>query len=72
LRVREGRGIKQRVRPMLGFKRFPSAAPFCLAHAELQNLLRLSTARKQPVSLARRRVIHTRRLCVLMKRPKAA
>ena len=34
------RGIKQRVRSLLGFKRFTSAARFCLAHDELRNFLR--------------------------------
>ncbi len=66
------RGIKQRVRPMLGFKRFTSAARFCLAHDELRNFLRPTTARNQKVSLARRRLMHTRRLCVLTKLLKAA
>ncbi len=66
------RGIKQRVRPMLGFKRFTSAARFCLAHDELRNFLRPTTARNQSVSLARRRVMHRRRLCVLTKLLKAA
>ena len=66
------RGIKQRVRPMLGFKRFTSAARFCPTHDELRNFLRPSTARNQLVSLARRRLMHTRRLCVLMKLLKAA
>ncbi len=66
------RGIKQRVRPMLGFKRFTSAARFCLAHDELRNFLRPTTARNQQVSLARRRIIHTRHLCVLTKLLKAA
>ncbi len=66
------RGIKQRVRPMLGFKRFTSAARFCLAHGELRNFLRPTTARNQQVSLARRRLMHTRRLCVLTKLLKAA
>ncbi len=66
------RGIKQRIRPMLGFKRFSSAARFCRAHDELRNFLRPATARNQSVSLARRRVMHTRRFCVLMKLLKAA
>jgi putative transposase len=46
------RGIKQRARPMLGFKRFASAARFCLAYDELRNFLRPVTARNQKVSLA--------------------
>ena len=65
------RGIKQRVRPMLGFKRFTSAARFCRAHDELRNFLRPRTARNQSVSLARRRVMHARRLCVLTNLLKA-
>jgi putative transposase len=66
------RGIKQRVRPMLGFKRFTSAARFCLAYDELRTFLRPVTARNQKVSLARRRLMHTRRLFVLTKLLKAA
>ena len=66
------RGIKQRVRPMLGFKRFISATRFCLAHDELRNFLRPTTARNQKVPLPRRRLMHTRRLCVLTKLLKAA
>jgi putative transposase len=66
------RGIEQCVRPMLGFKRFTSAARFCLAHDELRNFLRPTTARNPKVSLARRRFMHTRRLCVLTKPLKAA
>ncbi len=38
------RGIKQRVRPMLGFKRFTSAARFCLAI-----VLQLCCLHHQPV-----------------------
>ena len=56
---------------MLGFKRFPSAARSCLAHDELWNFLRPTADRNQRVSLARRRVMHTRRLCVLTKLLKA-
>ena len=67
----EQRGIKQRVRPMLGFKRFTSVARFRLAHDELRRFLRLTTALDQSVSLTRRRVVHTRRLCVLTKLLKA-
>ncbi len=66
------RGMKQRARPMLGFKRFTSAARFCLAHDELRNFLRPTTARNQPVSLSQRRLMQSRRLCVLTKLLKAA
>ena len=66
------RGIKQRVRPRLGLKRFTSAARFCLAHDELRNFLRPTSARSQKVSLARRRLLQSRRLCVLTKLLKAA
>ncbi len=55
------RGIKQPVRPMLGFKCFSSAARFCLAHNELRNFLRSTTARNQQISLDRRRLMHMRR-----------
>jgi putative transposase len=34
------RAVKQRTRPMLGFKRFESAARFCQAHDEVRNFLR--------------------------------
>jgi transposase-like protein len=60
------RGIKQRYRPMLGFKVFDSAARFCRAYDELRNFLRPVTQHNQKVSLARRRVMHSRRISVLM------
>lgn len=66
------RGIKQRYRPTLGFKRFDSAARFCRAYDEVRNFLRPVTTRNQHVSLARRRLIHTRRVSVLMTLMKAA
>jgi putative transposase len=66
------RAIKQCVHPLRSFKRFASAARFCLAYDELRNFLRPVTARSQKVSLARRRLMHTRRLCVLTKLLKAA
>jgi putative transposase len=34
------RAVKQRTRPMLGFRRFASAARFCQAYDEVQNFLR--------------------------------
>ena len=61
------RGIKQRYRPMLGFKVFDSAARFCRVYDELRYFLRSITTHNQKVSLFLRRVMHARRVSVLMK-----
>jgi putative transposase len=45
------RKVKQRIRPMLGFKRFDSAARFCHAHDEVQNFLRVQTLGRRPAPL---------------------
>src|SRR5262249_2434584 len=46
------RGIKQRVRPMCGFKRFVSAERFCRVYEEVRNFLRTRSQRNEAVSLA--------------------
>jgi transposase-like protein len=46
------RAVKQRTRPMLGFKRFAAAARFCQAHDEVQNVLRFQPPGHHPASLA--------------------
>src|SRR5262245_40216994 len=45
------RGIKQRTRPMGGFKRFVSAARFCRVYDEVRNFFRVRSRRNEPVSL---------------------
>jgi putative transposase len=60
------RGIKQRIRPMGGFKSVASAARFCRAHDEVRNFLRPRSRRNEAVSLARRRLLYTARTRVLL------
>jgi putative transposase len=60
------RGIKQRYRPMGGFKTFATAACFCLVFDEIRAFLRPRSYRKQPVTLAQRRAIHQDRFAQLM------
>jgi transposase-like protein len=60
------RGIKQRYRPMGGFKTFATAAGFCRAFDEIRAFLRPRSYRKQPVTLAQRRAIHQDRFAQLM------
>jgi transposase-like protein len=45
------RAIKQRLRPMLGFKCTDCAARFCLAHDEVRNFLRVQTRSRRPAPL---------------------
>jgi putative transposase len=59
------RGVKGRYRPMRGFKAFGSADRFCQAFDEVRNFLRPTSYLNQNVSLARRRVIHVRRVAAL-------
>jgi len=63
------RGIKGRYRPMRGFKDIGAARRFCRAYDELRHVLRPMTFHKEPVSLARRRAIHVRRVAA---RPRAS
>jgi putative transposase len=55
---RDHRGIKQRYRPMGGFKHGTTAARFCLVFDEVRAFLRPQSHRNQPLSLAQRRSIH--------------
>jgi transposase-like protein len=53
------RAIKQRTHPMLGFKRFDSAARFCTAHDEVHHFLRFQPGGQRPAPLAwQRRLRH--------------
>jgi putative transposase len=60
------RGIKQRIRPMGGFKSMESARRFCRVHDEVGNFLRPRSRRNEVVSLARRRILYTARTRVLL------
>jgi putative transposase len=60
------RGVKQRTRPMLGFKNFVSAARFCQVYEEVRNFFRTRSGRNQPVSLVWQRMLHLGRMRVLM------
>jgi putative transposase len=60
------RGIKQRLRPMCGFKTFTTAAWFCLVFDEIRAFLRPQSHRNQPITLAQRRAIHQDRFAQLM------
>jgi putative transposase len=60
------RGIKQRIRPMGGFKSVASATRFCQAHDEVRNFLRPRSRRNEIISLAQRRVLYTARTRILL------
>jgi putative transposase len=60
------RGVKQRTRPMCGFKRFVSAERFCQVYEEVRNFFRVRSQRNEPVSLAWQRLQHLGRMRVLM------
>ena len=60
------RGIKQRIRPMGGFKSVDSAKRFCRVRDEVRNFLRPRSCRNEIVSLAQRRLLHTARTRVLL------
>jgi putative transposase len=60
------RGIKQRYRPMCGFKRDTTAARFCRLFDEVRAFLRPQSHRNQSLSLQQRRVIHQERFAQLM------
>jgi putative transposase len=61
------RGIKQRYRPMGGFKQGHTAARFCSTFDEVRAFLRPQSQRNQPLSLAQRRDIHRDRFGQLME-----
>ncbi len=50
--------MQQRIQPMLGFKRFNSAARFCHAHDEVRHFLRLSPSNHRPTTLRWQRQLH--------------
>jgi putative transposase len=60
------RGIKQRYRPMGGFKHGTTAARFCLVFDEVRAFLRPQSHRNQALSLAQRRGMHQARFAQLM------
>ena len=60
------RGIKQRTRPMRGFKSVASTKRFCRVHDEARNFLRPGSRRNELVSLAQRRLLYTAGTHVLL------
>jgi putative transposase len=60
------RGIKQRIRPMEGFKSVESAQRFCRVHDEVRNFLRRRSRRNEVISLTQRRLLHTARTRILL------
>src|SRR3954447_7182458 len=54
------RGVKGRIRCMLGFKSFASAERFCRSYDEPRNFPRPNTRHNQYVSASRRRLLHLR------------
>jgi transposase-like protein len=60
------RGIKQRTRPMGGFRNVDSANRFCRVYDEVRNFLRPRSQRNERVSLAHRRLLSTARTRVLL------
>jgi putative transposase len=60
------RGIKQRYRPMGGFKTVATAGCFCRVFDEIRAFLRPQSHRNQPLTLAQRRCIHRARFAHLM------
>jgi transposase-like protein len=66
------RAIKQRTHPMLGFKRFESAARFCQAHDEVNNFLRPHPFGRRPTSLRWHRQLHHHKFSLLREMMLAA
>jgi putative transposase len=64
------RGIKQRIRPMGGFKSVESAKRFCRVHDEVRNFLR--PRRNEVISLAHRRRLYIARTRILLNSLAAA
>jgi transposase-like protein len=60
------RDIKQRIRPMGGFKSKESATRFCRAYDEVRHFLRLQSQRNEVISLAQRHILYTARTRVLL------
>jgi putative transposase len=60
------RGIKQRYRPMGGFKTFPTAARFCRLFDEIRGFFRPQSHRNECLSLRQRRCLHRDRFAQLM------
>ena len=61
------RGIKDRYRPMRGFKNVGSAGRFCCAFDELRSFLRVRAFHRQHVSADRRRLRHLRRTVTILR-----
>lgn len=60
------RGMKQRYRPLTGFKTFATAARFCRVFDELRAFLRPQSHRTQPLTLEQRRGIRRERCAQVM------
>lgn len=60
------RGLKQRYRPMGGFKIFPTAARFCRLFDEIRGFFRPQSHRNECLSLHQRRCLHQDRFAQLM------
>jgi putative transposase len=60
------RGIKQRYRPMCGFRHGSTAAHFCRLFDEVRAFLRPRSHRNQPLSLKQRRALHQEQFARLM------
>jgi putative transposase len=60
------RGIKQRIRPMGGFKSVDSAPRLCRVHDEVRNFLRPRSHRNAVISLGQRRLLYATRTRVLL------
>jgi putative transposase len=60
------RGIKERYRPMCGFKTFNTATHCCRVFDEIRNFLRPQAHRNQCLTLQQRRIIHRARFAHLM------
>jgi putative transposase len=61
------RGVKQRYRPMCGFKAFATAARFCCIFDEIRAFLRPQSHRNQFLSLKQRRAIHQEQFAHLLE-----
>jgi putative transposase len=60
------RGIKQRYRPMCGFKHGTAAARFCRLFDDVRAFLRPQSHRSESLSLMQRRAVHQERFAQLM------
>jgi putative transposase len=66
------RAIKQRLRPMLGVKRFDSAVCCCHAHDEMCHFLRFQAVRQRSAPLAWQRQIRHHQFALLQEMLQAA